>query len=276
MKTFKEISGSFRDIFLQLTTKGEALLELENKEKPLEEGVDIKIKLVGNKYFDIRSLSGGEKSLAALAFIFAIQDYSPAVFYLLDEVDAALDKMDMFVVSDHGMVDVSSERLISLDEYINRMDDIYINGNGSHVQFDIKKNHEDYAETLMEELINIPNCQAWEKDKIPKRFQFINDNTGDYLLLADEGWFITTKTIEEVPFTLGGMHGYDPALQSMHGIFYAVGVSIREAIQIPAFENIHIYPLICSLLDISPYDGEDSSQGDIKVLEKILIKDRKK
>ncbi|MAG20335.1 hypothetical protein CL618_02790 [archaeon] len=94
MKTFKEINGSFRDIFLQLTTKGEALLELENKEKPLEEGVDIKIKLVGNKYFDIRSLSGGEKSLAALAFIFAIQDYSPAVFYLLDEVDAALDRVN--------------------------------------------------------------------------------------------------------------------------------------------------------------------------------------
>jgi len=94
MKTFKDISGSFRDVFLQLTTKGEAVLELENKEKPLDEGVDIKIKLSGTKYFDIRSLSGGEKSLAALAFIFAIQDYNPAAFYLLDEVDAALDKVN--------------------------------------------------------------------------------------------------------------------------------------------------------------------------------------
>ena len=198
--------------------------------------------------------------------------------YLIESLERLeiYDKMDMFVVSDHGMVDVSSERLISLDRYINRLDDIYINGNGSHVQFDIKKDHEDYAATFMEELTNIPNCQVWKKDEIPKRFQFINGNTGDYLLLADEGWFITTKTIEEVPFTLGGMHGYDPALQSMHGIFYAVGVSIREAIQIPAFENIHIYPLICRLLDISPYDGEDASQGNIKVLEKILIKDRKK
>ena len=94
MKTFNEINKTFRAIFLELTTKGEAMLELENEEEPLKEGVDIKIKLSGNKYFDIRSLSGGEKSLAALAFIFAIQEYNPAMFYLLDEVDAALDKVN--------------------------------------------------------------------------------------------------------------------------------------------------------------------------------------
>lgn len=41
---------------------------------------------------DIRALSGGEKTLTALAFIFAIQEYEPASFYILDEVDAALDK----------------------------------------------------------------------------------------------------------------------------------------------------------------------------------------
>ncbi|MBS3112385.1 AAA family ATPase, partial [Candidatus Woesearchaeota archaeon] len=41
---------------------------------------------------DIKGLSGGEKTIAALAFIFAIQEYNPSPFYLLDEVDAALDK----------------------------------------------------------------------------------------------------------------------------------------------------------------------------------------
>ena len=52
----------------------------------------IKVRLVGTKFLDIRSLSGGEKTLTALAFIFAVQDYAPASFYILDEVDAALDK----------------------------------------------------------------------------------------------------------------------------------------------------------------------------------------
>ena len=200
--------------------------------------------------------------------------------YLMESLEKLeiYGELNMFVVSDHGMADVSNERLIILDDYISRMDDVYIDGRGSHVQFNFKKGQDGYFEDLQDELKKIPNCQFWNRDNIPDRFHFINRNTGVYLLLANEGWFITTKfDMEEGPFDLSGMHGYDPELLSMHGIFYAVGESIREGIQISAFENIHIYPLICSLLDISPYDGkEDSPQGDIEVLKKILIKDRKK
>ncbi len=92
MKTFNEINKNFETIFSQLTTKGTAQLVLENPEKPLEEGVQIMVKIAQNKYLDIKSLSGGEKTLTALAFIFSIQEHDPASFYLLDEVDAALDK----------------------------------------------------------------------------------------------------------------------------------------------------------------------------------------
>lgn len=92
IRTFNVLNDNFKHIFLNLSTKGDAFLELENKENPLEEGVDIKVRLVGNKFLDIKSLSGGEKTMTALAFIFAIQEFQPANFYLLDEVDAALDK----------------------------------------------------------------------------------------------------------------------------------------------------------------------------------------
>jgi len=54
--------------------------------------MNIKVRLTGKKFLDIRSLSGGEKTMTALAFLFAVQDYEPAPFYVLDEVDAALDK----------------------------------------------------------------------------------------------------------------------------------------------------------------------------------------
>ena len=50
------------------------------------------VRIAQNKYLDIKSLSGGEKTMTALSFIFAIQEHDPAPFYLLDEVDAALDK----------------------------------------------------------------------------------------------------------------------------------------------------------------------------------------
>ncbi len=92
LKTFDVVNEQFKFFFSMLTTKGDATLELENPEAPFEGGVFIKVRISGNKFLDIRSLSGGEKTMTALAFIFAIQEHEPASFYVLDEVDAALDK----------------------------------------------------------------------------------------------------------------------------------------------------------------------------------------
>ncbi len=92
MNTFEVIDKNFQKMFESLTTKGQAFLELENPKDPLAEGLRIKVRITGKKFLDIRSLSGGEKTLTALSFIFAIQEHEPASFYILDEVDAALDR----------------------------------------------------------------------------------------------------------------------------------------------------------------------------------------
>jgi len=99
METFNAIASKFTSTFSELSTKGQAYLDLENKEEPLSEGLNIRVRIAGDKFLDIRSLSGGEKTLAALALIFAIQEYSPASFYFLDEVDAALDKKNSEMLS---------------------------------------------------------------------------------------------------------------------------------------------------------------------------------
>ncbi|MBT4021849.1 chromosome segregation protein SMC [archaeon] len=92
MNTFEGINDNFKKKFVTLSTKGEATLELEDPETVFEGGLNIKVRLTGKKFMDIRSLSGGEKTMTALAFLFAVQDHEPAPFYVLDEVDAALDK----------------------------------------------------------------------------------------------------------------------------------------------------------------------------------------
>ena len=92
LRTYESVNLHFKSIFTQLSTKGEASLSLENPEEPFEDGLRIKVRITGHKFLDIKSLSGGEKTLTALAFIFAIQEFEPASFYILDEVDAALDK----------------------------------------------------------------------------------------------------------------------------------------------------------------------------------------
>jgi len=92
MVTFNAVNENFKNIFSRLTSKGIASLVLENEKEPFEGGLRVKVKITGKRFMDIHSLSGGEKSLTALAFIFSIQDYKPALFYVFDEVDASLDK----------------------------------------------------------------------------------------------------------------------------------------------------------------------------------------
>ncbi len=92
MKTFQRVNENFQRVFESLFTKGKAYLQLDNQENPFEDGLSIQVKISGNRFMDLKSLSGGEKTLTALAFIFAIQEFQPATFYILDEIDAALDK----------------------------------------------------------------------------------------------------------------------------------------------------------------------------------------
>jgi chromosome segregation protein len=92
MKTLEAVNILFTRNFTQLSKKGEVSLDLENKEDPFAGGLNIVVKVAKGKYFDITSLSGGEKTLVALSLIFAIQEYKPYCFYIFDEIDAALDK----------------------------------------------------------------------------------------------------------------------------------------------------------------------------------------
>ncbi len=97
---FNELNEQFGKFFSLLNNKKErkAIIKVENEKNPFEGGVEIKVKKK-NGYVDIKSLSGGEKSLTALAFIFSIQEHEPHPFYILDEVDAALDKRNSEILA---------------------------------------------------------------------------------------------------------------------------------------------------------------------------------
>lgn len=93
MKEFDTINEKFKNNFSRLiNNKGPAFLTIENEDDPFAAGVDINVRIAKGKYLDISSLSGGERTLAALALIFAIQEHKPHYFYIFDEIDAALDK----------------------------------------------------------------------------------------------------------------------------------------------------------------------------------------
>ena len=90
MTAFKSIDANFREIFARLTS-GSGNLVLENEEDPFSGGLTFAVKPRDKKVHLLTALSGGEKSLTTLAFIFSIQHYIPAPFYAFDEVDMSLD-----------------------------------------------------------------------------------------------------------------------------------------------------------------------------------------
>jgi chromosome segregation protein len=91
METFSKINEKLAEVFPLLFTGGHAELVLTEPDKPLETGVELMIHPHGKKLTRLSLLSGGEKALSAIAFIFSIFLIKPASFCLLDEIDAPLD-----------------------------------------------------------------------------------------------------------------------------------------------------------------------------------------
>ena len=127
MATYNHINSNFKELYHTLSG-GEGSLILENESNPFAGGLDIEAKPGDKPKVKLKGLSGGEKSVAACALVFAIQKYMPAPFYALDEVDSALDpinidklanmistqsKMIQFVVVTHRkpMIEVSDRSI---------------------------------------------------------------------------------------------------------------------------------------------------------------------
>ncbi len=94
-QAFEEISRFFEENFTLVFPGGKGKLTLTDPTTPLETGVEIEAQPHGKKVGKLSLLSGGEKSLAALAFLFAVFRARPSPFYVLDEVEAALDDANL-------------------------------------------------------------------------------------------------------------------------------------------------------------------------------------
>ncbi len=98
-EAFTSIDSNFRDIFSRLTM-GTGELRLENPDDPFTGGLSFAVQPRDKKVHHLSALSGGEKSLTTLAFIFSIQKYIPAPFYAFDEVDMNLDGSNVIRIAD--------------------------------------------------------------------------------------------------------------------------------------------------------------------------------
>ena len=162
------------------------------------------------------------------------------------------DRVDIIVVSDHGMAATSSARTIALDEYVS-MDSLDV-GDFNPVATLIPKPGR--AEYVYNALLNAsPHMHVYRKGELPERLHY---NRGarvtPIVAIADEGWSIGThSTLASMkPDRSYGAHGYDNQTLSMGALFIAAGPDFRRAMTVPAFANVHVYALLAHLLRLRP------------------------
>ena len=98
---FEQINKNFSEVFKELFGGGKAELILEDEENILECGIDIKAQPTGKKLQNMMLLSGGEKAFTAIALLFAILKINPAPVCILDEIEAALDDVNVYRYADY-------------------------------------------------------------------------------------------------------------------------------------------------------------------------------
>ncbi len=175
----------------------------------------------------------------------------------LDEVEL-LDQVNIIITSDHGMARTSSARLIMIDDHIS-LKDVIMTGWGAYGGI---WPNDGLEETIYEALSGShPGWDVYKKNEIPERLHYRNHwRIPTIVGILDEAWSVTSKAYADSrPDAFeGGAHGYDPAYTSMHGIFIAYGPAFKENVTVPSFRNIHLYEMMCHILELTPASNDGS------------------
>jgi chromosome segregation protein len=128
MGAFEKINISLKVYFSKLTGGGEANLKLENPEDPFSGGIDMVVQFPNKPSIVVSGASGGERSVSAVSFIFSLKEFTPASFYILDEVDAHLDAFHTAKLADVLLEEAGKIQFIVISlrpEMVNKAQKVY-------------------------------------------------------------------------------------------------------------------------------------------------------
>lgn len=157
-------------------------------------------------------------------------------------------KINVIVLSDHGMADISNDRYINLSNNLNK--EWFSSITGGNPVYSLQPKPEFYAQAL-EELKKIEHLKVWERKDIPKRYVYgSSSRINDILIETELGWSVAWTDVKEK--YSGGTHGYDNLLPEMQGIFFAKGPAFKKGFVHESFMNINVYPIIAEILGLQP------------------------
>jgi predicted AlkP superfamily pyrophosphatase or phosphodiesterase len=185
---------------------------------------------------------------------------------------------NIVVVADHGMSNLSDERLINLDKVINlakfEVSDWNNRQKPVYAPFLSLYGDDNAIESAYKQLVNInSHVKTYRRGAFPTNYHVDHPDRGpDLMLMADEGWTLYASKNQQEPQTMAetgrsiATHGYDNQTAAMQATFIATGPLFKKNIRAKAFENIEIYGLLSCALGIKPA----KTDGDIKRVQGFL------
>jgi predicted AlkP superfamily pyrophosphatase or phosphodiesterase len=181
-------------------------------------------------------------------------------------------KVNLIVVSDHGMAEVQPEHFIYLDDLIDTAT-VTVAEVGAIVGLSPRHGTGD---DVFRRLSSVPHLKVYRKRDIPAAYHYRdNPRIPPIIGVADEGWALTSRgyVAARGGHLLKGMHGYPPDVPAMHAIFLARGPAFRRGAVVAPFQNIHIYNLLARILGLRPAPNDGTPDSVRSLLAGDQLKD---
>lgn len=168
-------------------------------------------------------------------------------------------KINLIILSDHGMEAVSPSRYTSIKSVVPERMIASISGGNPVYLINPAEGKKDSVLYLLNKS---KGMKAWSKSKLPPKWHYgTNPRIPEVIVVADSSWSIGTKP--DGSSIKGGAHGYDNSNSDMFSIFYAAGPSFRKNYRFKELDNIDVYDLVCRILKIAPAKN-DGNPAHIK------------
>lgn len=174
------------------------------------------------------------------------------------------DEINFIITSDHGMGNISEDKVVMLNEHLDASWIADIQGGNPNWNILAAEGFDDDIE---EALQDVEGLNWWRSENVPERLNYgSNPRTLDFTLVADSSWSLF---YDKKGSYFGGTHGFDNANQDMHTILMASGPGFRDDGYVgPVCRNVSLYPLMCEVLGLTPAKHD----GDLKEVENMLLK----
>jgi len=171
-------------------------------------------------------------------------------------------RINIILVSDHGMEAISSQRYINLKEFVPERMISSLEGGNPVYFIDPRQGKLDSVLLLLNARKGL---KAWSKSNVPARLHFgTNPRIPQIVVVADSSWSIGTRP--DGSSLRGGAHGYDNSNSDMFAIFYAAGPAFKKNYQFHELNNTDIYGMICRILNLKPAPNDGNPEDYRKIL----------